>query len=106
VAEVAVEPAETYDVIVGAGGAGAAFIGAYSHGGDGGDTQFVRRRDGSTLAIFRGAGWNADDNSGGGGGGGGSGGASNLPSDGGVNPSAGGRGGDGGSGRLTFVYVV
>jgi hypothetical protein len=56
VAEVTVEPAETYDVVVGAGGAGAPFTGAYSHGADGGDTTFVRRRDGATLATFRGAG--------------------------------------------------
>lgn len=56
VTEVTVEPAEAYDVLIGAGGAGAAFTGSYSHGGDGGDTKFVRRRDGSTLAVFRGAG--------------------------------------------------
>lgn len=61
VALIAVEPGTEYDVVVGAGGEGAptmvdGVMIAGRHGGPGGDTMFVRKRDGSVLARFLGAG--------------------------------------------------
>jgi hypothetical protein len=58
---VAVEPGETYTVVIGAGGAGGpTLIDGVSvvpgHGRPGSDTKFVRARDGAVLATFKGAG--------------------------------------------------